>query len=174
MKNFIKYYTKLIRCIVVSAFILFAVTIYSGECANAVPAAAVKQAAAKQTAAVSYTSVSPLDVVNCPSKYLNKNITFTAEFVAFTSLGLDYQPALREASKYIGILIKRPDVTDHTIPLSEMKIFVTRETAEKNIDIETGDKIKISGKVFSNALGDPWVDASSFTMLTQKSKTEKK
>jgi len=137
---------------------------------------AAVSAPVKQTSssAVSYLNVSPLDVVNCPSKYLNKNITFTAEFVAFTSLGLDYKPAMREASKYIGILIKRPDVADHTVPLSEMKIFVKREIAEKNIDIEAGDKIKISGKVFSNALGDPWVDASSFTMLSQKNKTEKK
>ncbi len=119
-------------------------------------------------------AVSPVDFVNNVPKYINKNISFTAEFVAFTSLGLDYKPAFRDSAKYIGVLIKRPDVTTHTIPLSEMKIFVLRETAEKNIDIEAGDKIKIEGKVFSDALGDPWVDCSSFTMLTHKAKTEKK
>lgn len=127
----------------------------------------------KQQAAA-YLSVSPIDVVNHPSKYLNKNITFTAEFVAFTSLGLDYKPAYKDSSKYIGILIKRPDVTDHVITLSEMKIFISRELAEKNIDIESGDKIKITGKVFSTALGDPWVDVTTFTMLTHKNKTTKK
>ncbi|MBQ9246203.1 hypothetical protein IJ182_08050 [bacterium] len=121
-----------------------------------------------------YTIVSPLDVVNNAGKYLNKNISFTGEFVAFTSLGLDYKPAFREGTKYIGILIRRPDVTNHTIPLSEMKIFVKRELAEKNIDIEAGDKIKIEGKVFSTALGDPWVDASNFTLLTPKKKTADK
>lgn len=139
---------------------------------NSVSAAV--SAPVKTSASAAYMTVSPLDVVKCPSNYLNKNITFTAEFVAFTALGLDYKPAYRDASKYIGILIRKPDVTDHTIPYSEMKIFVTRETAEKNMDIEAGDKIKISGKVFSNALGDPWVDASSFTVLTKKNKTENK
>ncbi len=124
--------------------------------------------------ASAYLSVSPIDVVNHPSKYLNKNITFTAEFVAFTSLGLDYKPAFRDGTKYIGILIKRPDVTDHVIPLSEMKIFISRELAEKNIDIEAGDKVKITGKVFSNALGDPWLDVTTFTMLTHKNKSAKK
>lgn len=119
-------------------------------------------------------TVSPIDVVNHPSKYLNKNISFTAEFVAFTSLGLDYKPAFRDGTKYIGILIKRPDVTDHTIPLSEMKIFISRELAEKNVDIEAGDKVKITGKVFSTALGDPWIDITTFTMLTHKNKTDKK
>ena len=121
-----------------------------------------------------YTSVSPLDLVNNPAKYLNKNITFDAEFVAFTSLGLDYKPAFRDGTKYIGVLIKRPDVTNHTIPLSEMKIFITREMAEKNIDIEAGDKIKVQGKVYSAALGDPWIDVKTFTMLTHKAKAENK
>ena len=121
-----------------------------------------------------YTSVAPLDLVNNPVKYLNKNITFDAEFVAFTSLGLDYKPAFKDGTKYIGVLIKRPDVTNHTIPLSEMKIFITREMAEKNVDIEAGDKIKIQGKVFSAALGDPWIDVKTFTMLTHKAKAENK
>ena len=121
-----------------------------------------------------YTNVSPLDVVSAPNKYLNKNISFTAEFVAFTSLGLDYKPAFKDGTKYIGILIKRPDVTNHTIPLSEMKIFLTRTLAEKNVDIEAGDKIKIEGTVFSTALGDPWVDAKTFTMLTHKAKANEK
>ena len=136
----------------------------------ATAAAPVKKPVAA-TNQVVYTSVSPLDVVNNASKYLNKNISFTGEFVAFTSLGLDYKPAYKDATKYIGILIKRPDVDNHTIPLSEMKIFVTREMAEKNVDIETGDKIKIEGKVFSTALGDPWVDAKTFTIISQKQKT---
>ena len=121
-----------------------------------------------------YLTVSPLDVVACPSKYLNKNITFNAEFVAFTSLGLDYKPAFRDANKYIGVLVKRPDVVDHTVPLSEMKMFVSRDSAEKYVDIESGDKIKISGKVFSTALGDPWVDIKVFDVLTKKEGTCKK
>jgi len=132
---------------------------------------AATAAPAKQTVQ-SAISVSPVDVVNCPSKYLNKTITFNAEFVSYTALGLDYKPALREASKYIGVLIKRNDVTDHVIPLSEMKLFLKREVAEKNAELESGDKVKITGTVFSNALGDPWVDIKTFTVLTQKSKAK--
>ncbi len=139
--------------------------------ANATPTTAP----VKQTkTAVAALNVSPVDVVNCPSKYLNKTITFDAEFITFSSLGLDYKPAYRDPAKYIGILIKRPDVKDHTIPLSEMKIFLTRELAEKHIDLESGDKVKITGNVFSTALGDPWVDVKTFTVLTQNKKTDKK
>lgn len=130
--------------------------------------------AVKQQPAVAYLNVSPIEVVNNPARYLNKNITFNAELVAFTSLGLDYKPAYRDPNKYIGVLIRRPDVSDYTIPLSEMKIFITRETAEKNVDIDSGDKVKISGKVFSTALGDPWVDATTFTVISKKEKSEKK
>ncbi len=114
--------------------------------------------------------VSPLSVVNNPYMYLNKDITFNAEFIAFSSLGLDYKPALREAEKYIGVLIKRDDAPNHIIPLSEMKIFLSRENAEKYIDLEQGDKIKITGKVFSTALGDPWVDIKSMEIICQKNK----
>lgn len=118
----------------------------------------------------SYETVSPVDVVMNPDKYLNKNITFNAEFIAYTSLGLDYKPAFRDGTKYIGVLIKREDVKNHTIPLSEMKIFITREVAEKHVDLEQGDVVKISGKVFSNALGDPWVDVKTFEIVSQKPK----
>ena len=128
---------------------------------------------AQKAQSVAYLNVSPLSVVNSPASYLNKNITFNAELVAFTSLGLDYKPAYRDPAKYIGVLIRRPDVLDHVIPLSEMKIFITREVAEKNVDVDAGDKIKISGKVFSTALGDPWVDASTFVVLEKNEKSKK-
>ena len=51
-----------------------------------------------------------------------------------------------------------------------MKIFVTREVAEKNVELEAGDKIRITGKVFSTALGDPWVEAKTFTVTSKKAK----
>ena len=114
--------------------------------------------------------VSPVDVVKNPDKYLNKDITFNAEFVAYTALGLDYKPAFRDSTKNIGVLIRRNDVFDHLIPLSEMKIFISREMAEKNMDIESGDKIKVTGRVFSTALGDPWVDVKSFVITSKKDK----
>ena len=114
--------------------------------------------------------ISPLEAVKYPAKYLNKNISFTGEFVSYTSLGLDYKPAFRDGTKYVGILIRRDDVKDHVIPLSEMKILVKRETAEKNADLEAGDKVKITGTVFSNALGDPWVDVKTFAVAEKKKK----
>ncbi len=134
---------------------------------------AATQAPSKAVASAQMV-VSPIDVVNCPEKYLNKNISFTANFVAFTSLGLDYKPAFRDGSKYMGMLIKRDDVKNYVVPLSEMKLFIKREEAEKFVDIEQGDKVKITGKVFSTALGDPWVDILTFENLTPKEvKTDK-
>jgi hypothetical protein len=123
----------------------------------------------QKTVSQQILNVSPLEIVNHPAKYLNKTVSFTAEFVSFTALGLDYKPAFRDGTKYIGVLIKRPDVQDHTIPLSEMKLFVNRDLAEKNaLDIEAGDKIKITASVFSNALGDPWLEAKTFNVIHQK------
>jgi hypothetical protein len=61
-------------------------------------------------------------------------------------------------------LIKRDDTT-YDIPLSEMKLFLKRETAEKFIDLKTNDEIKIVGTVFSDALGDAWVNVDSITVV---------
>ncbi len=133
----------------------------------------VTTAVQKQVAEKTYMQVSPLSIVANPEKYLRKNVTFNAEFVSFSSLGLDYEPAKRESTKYIGILIKRDDVKDHVIPLSEMKIFIDRELAEKHADLETGDKIVISGNVFSTAIGDPWLDVKELTITTKKEKEAK-
>ena len=118
-------------------------------------------------------TVNALDVVASPSKYLNKTITIKGKFDKFSTLGLDYEPAMRSSEDYITFLIQRPDITDHNIPLSEMKIFLKRAEAEKHIDLDAGDEIEFSGNVFSNALGDVWMDAEKFTVLTQKSKSEK-
>ena len=70
-----------------------------------------------------YITVNPLDVVARPNFYLNKNIKIKAKFDKFSTLGLDYKPAMRSSENYISFLIQRPDVTDHNIPLSELKIL---------------------------------------------------
>ena len=118
-------------------------------------------------------SVTPLSVVAAPQKYLNKNITMKATFDKFSTLGLDYKKAMRSSADYIGFLIQRDDVVDHNVPLSEMKLFIKRNYAEKFIELDTGDKIQITGVVFSNALGDPWVDVSKITILQKKSNPNK-
>ncbi len=120
------------------------------------------------------TFTSSLDMVANPTKYLNKVVTVKGKFDKFSTLGLDYAPAKRSSEDYITFLIQRDDVKDHNIPLSEMKIFLKRSEAEKYIELNAGDEIQFSGTVFSNALGDVWMDAEKFTVLSQKKKEEVK
>ncbi len=115
-----------------------------------------------------------LNIVANPNKFLNKKVKFQATFDKFSTLGLDYKKALRPSSKYIGILIQRDDVVDHNIPLSEMKLFLKKELAEKHIDLDTGDKIELSAVVFSTALNDPWLDVEELTVIKKAKKEEAK
>ena len=106
-------------------YITLAVMLFSGslQCPDTVFAAGTT-AEKVLTTSVNTLQASSLDVVKNPQKYLNKTITMKATFDKFSTLGLDYKPAMRSSENYIGILIKRDDVTDHTIPLSEMKLFL--------------------------------------------------
>ena len=115
----------------------------------------------------------PLTIVASPKDYLNKNVTFNAKFDKFSTLGLDYKPAFKSSEEYISFLIKRDDTT-FDIPLSEMKLFLKRSEAEKFIELKTNDEIKISGLVFSDALGDTWIDVTSLTLIKKSAdnKTE--
>lgn len=122
---------------------------------------------------VQYTTVGALDVVANPLRYLHRNIRIRAKFDKFSTLGLDYPPALRPSDKYISFLIQRPDVINHNIPLSEMKIFLKKEIAEKNINLDAGDEIEFTGKVFSTALGDAWMDVDSLNVITKKNPPKK-
>lgn len=123
----------------------------------------------KQTVQQDYfVNVKALEVVKNPNKYLNKKIRIKATFDKFTNLGLDYSPAMKSSQDYISFLILRDDVGENTIPLSEMKLFLTRKMAEKFIDLETGDKIQIEGTVFSAALSDAWIDVSKIVIITKK------
>ena len=118
--------------------------------------APVKQTLTKSVEAEQATT-KPLDVVNNPTAYLNKTIRMNATFDKFATLGLDYKSAMRSSDDYISFLIFRDD-TPHEIPLSEMKLFLKRDVAEKHIDLKTNDKVFITGTVFSDALGDAWID----------------
>ena len=119
---------------------------------------------------VQYIDVNPLDIVANPSKYLRKNVRIKGKFDKFSTLGLDYPPAMRSSENYISFLIQRPDVTNHNIPLSELKIFLKKEVAEKHIDLDAGDEVMFSGKIFSTALGDPWMDVDEFKVLNKQKK----
>ncbi|GBF23247.1 hypothetical protein tpqmel_0651 [Candidatus Gastranaerophilus sp. (ex Termes propinquus)] len=111
-----------------------------------------------QAAVQAAAKIEPLELVGNPAKYINKKVALTGTFDKFTTLGLDYSRAMRPSQEYIGFLIQRPDVLDHNVPLSELKLILKRDYAEKFIELDTGDKILLEGTVFSTALGDAWVD----------------
>ncbi len=118
---------------------------------------------------VVYKDVAPLKLVAQPDKYLNKKIKFNAKFDKFSAIGLDYEPINRDSKKYISFLIKRENVTSYNIPLSELKLILKRDYAEKElVNLESGDEIEVFGNVFATALGDPWVDVDKITILTHK------
>ena len=145
-----------------SIFILF----FSASSINAVEGETPQP---KQTIQQDYfISVKALDVVKNSNKYVNKKVRIKATFDKFTNLGLDYSPAMRSSQDYISFLILRDDVGENVIPLSEMKLFLTRKMAEKFIDLETGDKIQIEGTIFSSALSDAWIDVSKITIISKK------
>lgn len=131
-------------------------------------------AASQKLVDENFICVKPLQIVANPSIYLHKNVKFTATFDKFSILGLDYKPAFRDSQKYITFLIKRDDVTDHTIPLSEMKIFIKRSEAEKFIELDSGDIIEVYGKVFSDALTDAWVDVEKLVVVQKVNKDKAK
>jgi len=110
--------------------------------------------------------IDPVSIVNSPMSYLNKRINVEARFDKFATLGLDYKPAFRSSENYISFLIMRSDTTKN-IPLSEMKLFMKRTDAEKFIELKEGNKVQLSGVVFSNALGDVWVDVDYLKKVEQ-------
>lgn len=127
----------------------------------------LQKAPQMQPAQVEAVSVKPLDLIANPDNYLNKKVKITANFDKFSILGLDYKPAMRSSENYITFLVQRPNVTND-IPLSELKNFLSRDMAEKFIDLNNGDVIEYTGTLFSSALGDAWVDVESLTVIKKK------
>ena len=151
--------------ILTMAFVMFLGLFGVQDSIFAAPTA--KSQTAQQIKPINTTS---LQIVATPNKYVNKTVKFQATFDKFSALGLDYSKALRKSTDYIGILIQRDDVSDHNIPLSEMKLFMKKAMAEKFIDLDTGDKIEITAKVFSTALNDPWLDIEKLTIIQKVKK----
>lgn len=113
----------------------------------------------------SYQLVSSLELVKAPDDYLTKGVEFDGVFHSFSTLGLDYPPASRDSNKFINVLVLRPDVSHHDIPLSELKLFFPRQNSDAILALESGDKVRIQGQVFSTAIGDPWVDIQNLEVL---------
>ncbi|MDX1918985.1 MAG: hypothetical protein SFT81_07615 [Candidatus Caenarcaniphilales bacterium] len=102
--------------------------------------------------------ISLAQLVGKPDEWLSKDVCFKGTFNSFSALALDYPPALRPQKDFISLTLLRPDTE---IPLSELKLAINLEGAQKHEKlpkIAPGDLIAIHGKVFSSALGEPWVD----------------
>ncbi len=124
--------------------------------------------------AAACSQVAPLQLVQQPQAYMHQDIKIIGTFDKFSTLGLDYKPAFRDSKKYISFLLRRSDLpTDYVIPLSELKLLIEREKVEKMKDLESGDKVELTGNVFSTALNDPWVDVKTFKILSSKKKSKK-
>ena len=110
-----------------------------------------------------------------PQDSLDKKIKFRGKFSSFTTLALDYKPAMRASKDYISICIFR---TDSKIPLSELKLaYPVKEAKENQVirELEEGDLLEIYGQVFSAALDEPWVDILEIKMIeSAPKKTEDK
>ncbi|MBQ6516088.1 hypothetical protein IJI31_02800 [bacterium] len=159
-------------------FIILLSIIFLGSnfnCINAAaPVATPEKAPVKQEQKVvtkpadnEVIKVNSLELVKFPNRYLDKNITMNCRFDKFSTLGLDYKPTHKSSEDFISFLIKRDD-TLNDIPLSELKIFLDKKTAEKFINLKSGDDITVTGKVFSTALGDPWVEVTKLEKVEKK------
>lgn len=116
-----------------------------------------------------YTKIK--DLLVSPKAYKGKRVKLMGDFYSYSSLPLDYPPAMREAKNYIGIVLARPDMKQ--VPLVELKLAFKLETfknIEDQLNLEQGDTIKISGRVYEVALGEPWVDVASIEVVKRVKK----
>jgi lysyl-tRNA synthetase class II len=117
-------------------------------------------------------AVTPIALLKNPKSYLNKTVTFEGTFNSFSSLGLDYKKAFRDSKDYVSFLIKRPDVQEGMIPLSELKLIYPRKKSEDVLHLETGDRIQVKGQVFSTALNEPWLDVTEVKVIEKIKKNK--
>jgi lysyl-tRNA synthetase class II len=117
------------------------------------------------------------NVINVPaealtehaSEYLNKNVRFVANFQAYSSLALDYKPAMRPAKTHLSFLVFR---NNSKVPLSELKLAmpIPKEDdkspqAKLLSELKEGDQLEVTGKVFATPLDEPWVDVLKIKRL---------
>lgn len=105
-------------------------------------------------------SVTTQQLVDAPQTYLHKNVKFSAPFHAYSSLALDYKPAMRPSKTHLSFLILRPN---SKVPFSEIKLAmpIPKDKDPKNKllqDLKDGDTIEVAGTVFATALDEPWID----------------
>ena len=105
-------------------------------------------------------NVTTQQLVDAPQTYLHKNVKFSAPFHAYSSLALDYKPAMRPSKTHLSFLILRPN---SKVPFSEIKLAmpIPKDKDPKNKllqDLKDGDTIEVAGTVFATALDEPWID----------------
>ena len=103
------------------------------------------------------------------SEYLNKNVRFVANFQAYSSLALDYKPAMRPAKTHLSFLVFR---NNSKVPLSELKLAmpIPKEDdkspqAKLLSELKEGDQLEVTGKVFAIPMDEPWVDVLKIKRL---------
>jgi hypothetical protein len=114
-------------------------------------------------------------LVDKPQEFLNKNIKFSAKFFAYSSLALDYKPAMRSSRTNLSFLILRPEAH---VPFAEIKLAMA---LPKEKDPETtllaslkdGDQIEVIGKVFATPLDEPWIDVLRLKKLSSADDSKK-
>ncbi len=113
------------------------------------------------------------DLLSEPLKFKGRRVSLEGEFYSFSTLPLDYKEAMRSSKDYVGIVIARPD--HKKIPLVELKMAVPIKLFKDDevlSGLEHGDMIRVEGKVFAVALGEPWLDVSELRIKEKIAKDE--
>ncbi len=132
-----------------------------------------KEEVEKEVVLTNVSNVTIDQLIEKPKEYLGKNVRFTGDFASFCTLALNYKPAYRPQKTHISFLVRKPD---SKVPMSELKLAlpIPKETDKvKNkllTSLKDGDKIEMTGKVFSTALEEPWVDVINLKRLSEAKK----
>jgi len=122
-------------------------------------------------------NVSTDQLIDKPHEYLNKNVRFLANFSGFSSLALDYKPAMRASKAYLSFLVTKEN---SKVPLSEIKLAMVMPKEKDEVHnklltaLKEGDQVEITGKVFSTALDEPWLDVLRLKKLKSAPEKEDK
>ncbi len=128
---------------------------------------AVTETKADDAQIANAVSVTTEDLVNKPQEYLNKTVKFDAKFASFSTLALDYKPALRSSRNYLSFLVYRPN---NHVPFSEIKLamLIPKEKDPETHLLQTlkeNDLLEITGHVFACPLDEPWLDVLKIKKL---------
>lgn len=127
----------------------------------------------KEIVLTNVSNVTIDQLIEKPKEYLGKNVRFTGDFASFCTLALNYKPAFRPQKTHISFLVRKPD---SKVPMSELKLALpipkeTDKTKNKLLtSLRDGDKLEMTGKVFSTALEEPWVDVVNLKRLSEAKK----